>query len=216
MITVCTPLEPRTIAKIADSAMALSRKKPCFFVKIGTRSLGQCWITTHIAATRMIARSAPSRSSPAPSARRYAALGLDRSARPSKRGNHAANAYLTMLARTEDKRSSDSVRQVEYWFPHISRTASRQPGLVISTQVPAQPAKNIAVRPFVAAERCHHETLQFSLDSVHPCTYPIHSRLEQCRLQRMYGFLLCGPILPREHIGSRSRERVTDPVGPSN
>src|SRR6266542_5841694 len=68
MITVCTPLEPRTIAKIADSAMALSRKKPCFFVKIGTRSLGQCWITTHIAATRMIARSAASRSSPAPSA----------------------------------------------------------------------------------------------------------------------------------------------------
>src|SRR6266496_1806959 len=119
MITVCTPLEPRTIAKIADSAMALSRKKPCFFVKIGTRSLGQCWITTHIAATRMIARSAPSRSSPAPSARRYAALGLDRSARPSKRGNHAANAYLTMLARTEDKRSSDSVRQVEYWFPQV-------------------------------------------------------------------------------------------------
>src|SRR6266567_3276208 len=34
--------------------------------------------------TRMIARSAPSPSSPAPSARRYAALGLDRSARPSK------------------------------------------------------------------------------------------------------------------------------------
>jgi len=32
----------------------------------------------------MIARSAPSPSSPAPSARRYAALGLDRSARPSK------------------------------------------------------------------------------------------------------------------------------------
>src|SRR6266536_3340573 len=97
---------------------------------------------------------------------------------------------------------------------HISRTASRQPGLVISTQVPAQPAKNIAVRPFVAAEGCHHETFQFSLDSVHPRTYPIHSRLEQCRLQRMYGFLLCGPILPREHIGSRNRERVTDPVGP--
>src|SRR6266699_3357739 len=68
----------------------------------------------------MIARSAPSPSSPAPSARRYAALGPDRSARPSKRGNHAANAYLTMLARTEDKRSSDSVRQVEYWFPHIT------------------------------------------------------------------------------------------------
>ncbi len=54
-------------------------------VKIGTRSLGQCRITMHIAATGMIARSAPSPSSPAPSARRYAALGLDRSARPSKR-----------------------------------------------------------------------------------------------------------------------------------
>ena len=65
----------------------------------------------------MIARSAPSPSSPAPSARRYAALGPDRSARPSKRSNHAANAYLTVLSRTEDKRSSDSVRRVEYWFP---------------------------------------------------------------------------------------------------
>jgi hypothetical protein len=32
----------------------------------------------------MIARSAPSPSSPAPSARRYAALGLDGSTRPSK------------------------------------------------------------------------------------------------------------------------------------
>ena len=37
----------------------------------------------------MIARSAPS--SPAPSARRDAALGLDRSARPSKPGDRAAN-----------------------------------------------------------------------------------------------------------------------------
>src|SRR6266568_8953090 len=119
MITVCTPLEPRTIAKIADSAMALSRKKPCFFVKIGTRSLGQCWITTHIAATRMIARSAPSPSSPAPSARRYAALGLDRSARPSKGDTMPQNACRTMLASIEDTRSSDNVRQVECWFPHL-------------------------------------------------------------------------------------------------
>jgi hypothetical protein len=37
-----------------------------------------------IAAARMMARSARSRSSPAPAARRCAALGLDRSARPSK------------------------------------------------------------------------------------------------------------------------------------
>src|SRR5881396_3121812 len=88
-------------------------------VKIGTRSLGQCQITTRIAATWMIARSAPSPSSPAPSARRCAALGPDCSARPSKRGDRAANAYLTTLASTEDTRSSDSVRQVEYWFPQL-------------------------------------------------------------------------------------------------
>src|SRR6266487_86224 len=80
----------------------------------------------------MIARSAPSRSSPAPSARRYAALGLGRSARPSKRGNHAANAYLTMLARTEDKRSSDSVRQVEYWFPHLSVAPQPESAVVVT------------------------------------------------------------------------------------
>src|SRR6266536_208552 len=65
-------------------AQQITRDYARLRVKIGTRSLGQCWITTHIAATRMIARSAPSPSSPAPSARRYAALGLDRSARPSK------------------------------------------------------------------------------------------------------------------------------------
>jgi hypothetical protein len=51
----------------------------------------------HIAATGMIARSAPSPSSPAPSARRYAALGLDRSARPSKWGDRAANEYVRRL-----------------------------------------------------------------------------------------------------------------------
>jgi hypothetical protein len=38
----------------------------------------------NITATSIIARSAPSPSSPAPSARRYAAVGLDRSVRPSK------------------------------------------------------------------------------------------------------------------------------------
>src|SRR6266536_343931 len=74
----------------------------------------------------MIARSAPSPSSPAPSARRYAALGPDRSARPSKRSNHAANAYLTVLSRTEDKRSSDSVRRVEYWFPQLRHRQTKE------------------------------------------------------------------------------------------
>jgi hypothetical protein len=43
--------------------------------------------------TRMIARSAPSPSSPAPSARRYAALGPDCSARPSKPVDHAVYAH---------------------------------------------------------------------------------------------------------------------------
>jgi hypothetical protein len=67
-------VKPGTIRALAVSYLG---------VKIGTRSLGQCQITTHIAAMRMIARSAPSPSSPAPSARRWAALGLDCSARPS-------------------------------------------------------------------------------------------------------------------------------------
>src|SRR5437667_4544089 len=83
-------------------------------------------MTTRIVATWMFARSATSRSSPAPSASRCAALGPDCSARPSKRGDRAANAYLTTLASTEDTRSSDSVRQVGYWFPHLMRAEHSQ------------------------------------------------------------------------------------------
>src|SRR6266536_473159 len=73
----------------------------------------------------------------------------------------------------------------------IGRTLSRQPSSVISAQVPAQPAKNIAVRGFVASEGRLHQTLQFSLNSVHPgaCLY-IHSRRERCRLR---GKWLVGP-----------------------
>src|SRR6266516_6275836 len=37
-----------------------------------------------------------------------------------QRGHHAANACRTMLASIEDTRSSDNVRQVECWFPHLS------------------------------------------------------------------------------------------------
>ena len=51
---------------------------------------------TRIAATRMIARCARSPSSPAPAARRCAASGLDRSARPSKSAIRAANDLTTM------------------------------------------------------------------------------------------------------------------------
>ena len=46
----------------------------------------------------MVARPAPWPSSPAPSARREAALGLDCSARPSRLGSHAANGYLRCLS----------------------------------------------------------------------------------------------------------------------
>jgi hypothetical protein len=44
----------------------------------------------------MIAWSAPSPSSPAPAARRCAALGLDRSARPGKLTNRATDAAVSM------------------------------------------------------------------------------------------------------------------------
>ena len=46
----------------------------------------ECPMVVRLAAARMIARWARSPSSPAPAARRCAALGLDRSARPSKQG----------------------------------------------------------------------------------------------------------------------------------
>ena len=49
-----------------------------------------------IAITFMIARSALSPSSPAPSARRNAAVGLDGSTRPSKSSGRAAIALITM------------------------------------------------------------------------------------------------------------------------
>jgi hypothetical protein len=52
--------------------------------------------TTDITAPPMIAWSALSPSSPAPSARRYAALGLDRSVRPSKLADRAADAKFSM------------------------------------------------------------------------------------------------------------------------
>ena len=51
---------------------------------------------TDIAATPMVTWSAPSPPSPAPSARRSAALGLDRSVRPSKLAHRAAFASRSM------------------------------------------------------------------------------------------------------------------------
>ncbi len=66
----------------------------------------------------MIARSALSPLSPR--LRRAALCGfrLDRSARPSKSGDRAANALTAMLG-NQGKRLSDNVREVECWFSHI-------------------------------------------------------------------------------------------------
>jgi hypothetical protein len=50
-----------------------------------------------ITAPFMIAWHAPSPSSPASSTRRCAALGLDRSVRPSKVADHAVDALLLMF-----------------------------------------------------------------------------------------------------------------------
>jgi len=49
-----------------------------------------------IIARPIIAWSAALPSSPAPSARRYAALGLDRSLQPSKLADHAFDASISM------------------------------------------------------------------------------------------------------------------------
>ncbi|MDU6830444.1 MAG: hypothetical protein E6417_10525, partial [Bradyrhizobium sp.] len=51
-------------------------------------------MTNGITATMMIARRAPSPSSPVPAAHRFAASGLDRSVPPSKIVNHAVDASV--------------------------------------------------------------------------------------------------------------------------
>jgi hypothetical protein len=66
--------------------------------------------TTDITAPSMIAWSAPSPSSPAPSARRYTALGLDCSARPSKVADRAADASFSMYE-SENLPSQKSLTQ---------------------------------------------------------------------------------------------------------
>jgi hypothetical protein len=53
-------------------------------------------MATGIIARPIMAWPAASLSSPAPSARRYAALGLDRSLQPSKLSDHASDASLSM------------------------------------------------------------------------------------------------------------------------
>ena len=66
----------------------------------------------------MIARSALSPSSPRLRRAAICGIGLDRSARPSKSGDRAANA-LTATLGDQGTRLSDNVRQVECWFSQI-------------------------------------------------------------------------------------------------
>src|SRR6516165_4469017 len=83
----------RLLMKSAGSAL---------LVKTGTRFHGHCPTKARIASlTGMIARRAHSPSSPAPPARRFAAVGLDRSARPSKSRPPCYNAFCCDAVRTE-------------------------------------------------------------------------------------------------------------------
>jgi hypothetical protein len=71
----------------------------------------------------MIARSALSPSSPRLRRAALCGFGLDRSARPSKSGDRAANALTAMLG-NQGKQLSDNVRQVECWFSQLIRAIS--------------------------------------------------------------------------------------------
>jgi hypothetical protein len=66
--------------------------------------------TTDITGSSMIAWPAPSPSSPAPAAPRYAASGLDRLMRPSKLADRSANASVLMDG-NEIQRSQKSLTQ---------------------------------------------------------------------------------------------------------
>jgi hypothetical protein len=95
-----------------------------------------------IAAMLMIARPAPSPSSPAPSARRHAAWGLDRSARPSKARNRAAKATLHCSGRTYTVVGQRPTGRVLVFSPHAPRlrfTPARPLGSSLGPPVYLQP-----------------------------------------------------------------------------
>lgn len=87
---------------------------------------------TDIAATPMVAWSAPSPSSPAPSARRFAALGLDRSVRPSKLAHRAAIASRSMCQNANPP-SQKSLTQNFGYSRQLRAAADRQRTKVVST-----------------------------------------------------------------------------------
>jgi hypothetical protein len=69
-------------------------------------------MATGIMATSMITWLEASPSSPAPSARRYAALGLDRSLQPSKLADHAFDAALSTESTNLNPPSRKSLTQI--------------------------------------------------------------------------------------------------------
>jgi hypothetical protein len=69
-------------------------------------------MATGITARPIMAWCAALPSSPAPSARRYAALGLDRSQQPSKLAHHASDASLSMDTTNLNPPSRKSLTQI--------------------------------------------------------------------------------------------------------
>ena len=86
--------------------------------------------TTDTTATPMIAWPAPSPSSPAPSARRYAALGLDRSVRPSKLAHRAADASCSMYGKPKSIFTEISYTKL-LTFPRSIMTQTQGDGLPV-------------------------------------------------------------------------------------
>src|SRR5437667_9053943 len=89
----------RQVAELVDALAARDRMDGCHELVCHSvwRTLsgnGTRRRTSDTRATPMIAWPAPSPSSPEPSARRYAALGLDRSVRPSKLADRVADGRV--------------------------------------------------------------------------------------------------------------------------
>ena len=85
-------------------------------------------MATGIMARPIIAWAAAAPSSPAPSARRYAALGLDRSLQPSKLADHALRC-LDLDGHDEPQSTFTEISYTNYLtIPDNSLTCTRKPG----------------------------------------------------------------------------------------
>ena len=90
-IAKMTPAEREAEVKRLQMQLRGEGRMMC---KIGIRLYGHCPTMLPIALVGILTRCAHSRSSPAPTARRFAAVRLDRSARPSRQGYHVGNGTL--------------------------------------------------------------------------------------------------------------------------